>query len=333
MTTKERSSRAAGDPAQMSTTHESSSVYNAQVVHVRRCHAELVVIRVQPDQGIRPFQPGQYTVLGLGSWEPRCAGVQAECEDAAPRLIKRAYSISCPLVDDDGHLVRGMELPWYEFYIALVRRKAAGDNQQPSAQRPPALTPRLFCKLPGDRLFCGEHAHGRYTLDGVGADDPVFLLSTGTGEAPHNAMVAELLKRGHRATIANVTCVRFRNDLGYLAAHRSLEQRYPQYRYLALTTREPENVDPTHANYLGRRYLQDYLTSGALESDAGTAIDPARTHVFLCGSPNMIGDRRHPLGTTPAAATTRGMKEVLEERGLRVDLPHRPGNIHLESYW
>ena len=32
-----------------------------------------------------------------------------------------------------------------------------------------------------------------------------------------------------------------------------------------LTTREPENLDDSHAAYVGKRYLQEYFESGAFE--------------------------------------------------------------------
>ena len=99
---------------------------------------------MRPDRGIPLFLAGQYTVLGLGYWEPRLAGCQDEGDISPQRqkLIKRAYSIASPLLDDDGHLVNASELPYLEFYIALVRR---------SDERPPALT-RV---LPGVALSLG----------------------------------------------------------------------------------------------------------------------------------------------------------------------------------
>lgn len=60
----------------------------------------------------------------------------------------------------------------------------------------------------GIAMFLGPHAHGSYTLRDVKPDDDVLFVATGTGEAPHNAMTAELLSRGHRGRIASITCVR-----------------------------------------------------------------------------------------------------------------------------
>lgn len=131
--------------------------YNSQVVKIRLVHEDLMIVRMRPDRGVPPFLAGQYTVLGLGAWEARAPGVQDEPADGLDpeELIKRAYSISCSMVDDGGRLMRTSESPYLEFYIVLIRR-ADG--------HPPALTPRLFAMAAGDRVFCGPHVHGHYTL-------------------------------------------------------------------------------------------------------------------------------------------------------------------------
>ncbi len=311
----------AGDAGRLRT-----SFYNASVVSIERCHEQLMVIRVRPDRGIPLFQAGQYTVLGLGWWEPRALGCQPEDDSAhlAQQLIKRAYSISCPILNDSGALVAVNDLGFLEFYITLVRR---------TDKNPPALTPRIFALEPGQRIFCGPHIYGHYTLDNVARDANVILASTGTGEAPHNAMVAQLLKTGHRGRIVNVACVRRRIDLGYLATHRRLEAIHPSYRYIALTTREPINVDASLPDYVGKRYLQDFFASREFESETGLPLVPENTHVFLCGSPDMIGV---PLRTHDPARRypqPKGMVETLENLGFHVDRPHQRGNIHFEKYW
>ncbi len=300
--------------------------YNAQVVDIRRCHDDLMVMRVRPDRGIPPFTAGQYVVLGLGNWEPRVEGVQPESnvDLRSPKLIKRAYSISNAMLDGNGELVRAILCDSLEFYITLIRQ-AEGQA--------PALTPRLFGLGPGDRIYCGPHPHGNYTLRGVQRDDNVVFAATGTGEAPHNAMLAELLSARHRGLIAAIACVRLKRDLGYLAVHRALERRYPTYRYIALTTREPENLQPTTPGYVGKRYLQDYLDSGDFEHEAGFALDSKTAHVFICGSPTMIGVPHHTHAPASRHPKPTGLVEVLERRGFCVDRPHEPGNIHFEKYW
>ena len=59
-------------------------------------------------------------------------------------------------------------------------------------------------------------------------------------------------------------------------------RRYPNYTYLSLTTREADTVG-------NKVYIQDLITSGQLEERLGQALEPERTHVYLCGNPKMIG--------------------------------------------
>ena len=299
--------------------------YNATVVGLRWCHDELVLLRVWPDQPLEAVKAGQYTQLGLGYWESRAEGCQPEGDitHLFQRVIKRAYSISCPLLDDEGGLLSLAETDFLEFYISLVRRSEA---------HPPALTPRLFALAEGDRLFCGPRPHGRYTLEGIGPETNVVFAATGTGEAPHNAMTVELLKAGHRGRVVGVTCARWKKDLGYLEKHRRLEAMFPQYSYVALTTREPENLDESLPGYVGKRYLQSYFESGDFERETGLPLDPACMHVFLCGNPDMIGA---PLGHAhpPNFPRPKGMVETLVGLGFQIDHPHEPGNIRFEKYW
>jgi len=100
-----------------------------------------------------------------------------------------------------------------------------------------------------------------------------------------------------------------------------------------LTTREPENLDASHHNFVGKRYLQDYFESGDFERDSGARLDPARTHVFLCGNPAMIGAPRHDANGDTCYPTPVGMIGILSRRGFRPDEKAHPGNIHYEKYW
>jgi len=299
-------------------------LYNATVESVRQVHDDLVVLRVRGDDGSPRVEAGQYTLLGLGDWEPR---IDASVHSTVRRhsLIRRVYSVTCPLVNDAGHLARVNDHAWLEFYIALVSKP--GDD-------PPSLTPRLFTLLPGDRLYLGEHISGRYTLAPVGPDDDVIFCATGTGEAPHNAMIAELLARGHRGRIVSATTTRFRYDLAYLTQHRSIERQWSNYRYLPLTTREAENLDPAHPDYVGKLYLQHVFGDESVCEDmVGFVPRPGRSHFFLCGNPAMIGLPRRRSSDTPVFPQPKGMAQLLTELGFRLDEGHTTGDVHFEKYW
>jgi ferredoxin--NADP+ reductase len=104
--------------------------------------------------------------------------------------------------------------------------------------------------------------------------------------------------------------------------------QYPNYKYLPLTTRE--------ATATRKVYIQDLLTSGEMEEQLGEALDPAKTHVYLCGNPKMIGVpvRDKATGTTTYPEPL-GVIEILERRGFKADVSavKFKGNVHFEEYW
>lgn len=300
-----------------------SKRYNGTVLSIAKANSDLMILRVKPDFPRPPHLPGQYCTLGLGNWEPRFPGCQEEPlepKDEA-KVVRRAYSIACSVLDESGKLLNISATDWLEFYIVLVRENVGG--------KPPALTPRLFMLKPGDRINIGEKITGHYTLESIKPDSNILFLATGTGEAPHNYMLWELLTKGHQGRILSACCVRYRRDLGYVKIHEELARRHPNYKYLALTTREAETLKH-------KVYIQDLITSGQMEEHLGQPLDPARTHVFLCGNPKMIGvpvkdkdtgERKYPEPT--------GVIEILEKRGFQTDnhAAKIAGNIHFEEYW
>ncbi|MGQ0847947.1 MAG: FAD-binding protein [Actinomycetota bacterium] len=291
--------------------------YNATITFFERSHSDLWVLRVEPDHGDTHHLAGQYASLGLGYWEPRAdSALDPGLERSWSKLIRRSYSISSPIFDDAGYLFDAFRSHKLEFYIVLV---------PPAVGRVPALTPRLALKRPGDRVYLGPKVAGRYTLTGV--IDPhrrLALLATGTGEAPHNSMVVELLRKGHRGPILSVVCVRQETDLGYREVHRRLEEQYSNYRYLTLITRDPRHP---------RLYIQDALGNGLLEERLGEALDPAITDVYLCGNPAMIGLPEYGEDGEARFPEQVGVCQLLVERGFTIERRGVKGNVHYEEYW
>ena len=286
--------------------------YNATITHFEPTHSDLWVLRVKPDHGGTDYTPGQYATLGLGYWEERVDdAIDPNLGDRWFKLIRRSYSISSRVLDDHGYLVDEGGLDELEFYIVLV---------PPTDDNIPELTPRLALKRPGDRIYLGPKVAGRYTLDSItNPAGTVMFFSTGTGEAPHNAMITELLRKGHHGPIVSAVSVRQSIDLGYEETHRELERRHHNYHYLPMPTREPD---------IAKRYIQDLIKDGDF-ARMGVSLDPATTHVFMCGNPAMIGIPDED-GVFPA---TVGVVELLVERGFTIDKRKQPGNIHYEEYW
>jgi ferredoxin--NADP+ reductase len=290
--------------------------YNATITWFDTAHNELWRIRLRPDREAIAHQAGQYCSIGLGYWEPRAdEAVDDGLDSKRDKLIRRSYSISSPIFDQHGYLADPSVNGEIELYVVWV---------QPDGDRVPALTPRLALKNVGDRLYLGPKVAGRYTVERV--NDPscsVVFVATGTGEAPHNAMLVELLRKGHHGRILSVVSVRYLSDLAYDREHRELEERYRNYRYLPVPTRETGQP---------KRYAQHLLQDGSIEEALGAPLDPAGTHVFLCGNPGMIGLPDFDAGK-PVFPETVGMAQLLHERGFTIDRRKQPGNIHYEEYW
>jgi ferredoxin--NADP+ reductase len=296
--------------------------YNATAASLRLANPDLMIIRIRPDFKLAPHKPGQYSTIGLGHWESRTPGCQDEIVKPGfeQKLIRRAYSMSSSILDEQGNLFDLDKTNWLEFYIVLVREAVEGA---------PELTPRLFTLQEGSRLFVGEKIAGHFTLDPVKPGDTVLFLATGTGEAPHNYMLWDLLRRGHTGRILSACCVRYRRDLGYLDIHQELMRRYSNYTYLSLTTREADTIGQ-------KVYIQDLIASGQMEERLGKSLDPATTHVFLCGNPKMIGVPNTDKTTGQLLfPNPTGVVELLSKRGFEIDQPHKKlkGNIHYEEYW
>ena len=291
--------------------------YNATITDIRAHNSDLWVMRVTPDEPIDPFAAGQYTTLALGYWEPR-ADLATEEFDTTQRekMARRSYSVSSSIIDESGELVEPHP-DEVEFYIVRVR---------PGEEEIPALTPRIFTKGVGDRIYMGRKFTGHYTLDGVKSDDNVVFLSTGTGEAPQNTMTAEMFRRRHEGRIFSLVCVRYTEDLAYTEQHDVLVERYPEYRYVTVTTREPEDFN-------NKVYIQDVIASGRVEEELGAPLDPANTHVFLCGNPSMIGLPKWGEDGEMEFPEVLGVCQMLHERGFTIDHRRERGNVHYEEYW
>src|SRR5258708_24912703 len=91
-------------------------LYNATIVKVHLANPDLMIVRVRPDFQLPVHKPGQYTTLGMGFWEPRFPGSQEEQLKPGDetKLARRAYSISCSILADDGRLLDINQTDWLE---------------------------------------------------------------------------------------------------------------------------------------------------------------------------------------------------------------------------
>jgi ferredoxin--NADP+ reductase len=262
---------------------------NACVTNLIRVHDGLVRLQVRLHVGSLDHEAGQYTTLGLDG--KRCP-----------------YSISSPILREDGQGLIAADDPLLEFYVRT-------DESEFGAA--------LGALQPGNPIEVGPEAGGSCTLDQVPLSADVLLCSTGTGEAPHNALITELLRRGQTGRVAAVVSCREKRDMAYRRIHQRLAMDHPGYTYLAFATRE--------GAYAGR-HLQDLLQDGTLARETGVRLEPGAVHIFLCGNAAMVGRPTLEEGTWQFPPGP-GLTELLATGfGLRPDGPDSPGEIHFERY-
>jgi ferredoxin/flavodoxin---NADP+ reductase len=241
--------------------NEAANPYNATVIAREEINPLLVVLRVQPDQALFEFKPGQFAVLGLLGREARVPESTPEDPPAGSGvLIRRAYSIASSSV----------ERRYVEFYLTLIT----------SGQ----LTPRLFALRHGSRVYLGPKASGVFTLDRVAPGKSVLLIATGTGLAPYMSMLRTQLMHDTERRFIVLHGARYSWDLGYRAELESLARIRPNLVYIPSITRPDE--DPHFRGRAGR--IQSLLEAGVVEDVSGLTLHPALLEVFLCGNPDMI---------------------------------------------
>lgn len=263
--------------------------FNATLIRRDDFNEYTSLFYIKPDEGLVPeFEPGQFTTIGLPDpkAEPKVG------KDGKPKLrwIRRAYSIA------SSSAVR----EYFELFIILVE-----DGQ---------LTPHLW-KLPvgSGRIWLSPKISGDFTLRPVPDGKDLVLISTGTGIAPYISMVRRYWgqQRWNRCTLVN-GC-RLAKDLCYVEECRAWERQDPNFRYLPMVTREPEDSD-----YKGLRGRCTQVIDPAFyRQHVGADLTPEQCHVFLCGNPQMIDQ----------------CEEQLIAMGFKTHKKNDPGNIHLERYW
>lgn len=172
------------------------------------------------------------------------------------------------------------------------------------------LTPTLSALNPGDELWVTSTAGGVFTLESVAPAETLWLLATGTALGVYLSILrtAEPWERFRRVIL--VHGVRQMADLAYPETLAEIASRQEgRFSFFAAVSREG-NPDTLQ----GR--ITDLLITGELEAKAGATIDPASSHVMLCGNSEMIKDA----------------KGILEARGLVRHRRHAPGQYTTEQY-
>ncbi len=228
---------------------------NARIIKRVDIAPGLLILRVKPDQGFKPFSPGQYVALGLPGSHPRPSEYPPEPSPVpADKMIKRSYSIgSAP--DEQEYL---------EFYIAIV----------PTG----AFTSRLQLLGEGDKLWCAPKIVGTFVTEDVPADKNLVLVATGTGLAPFISMIKSKQIWTAQRKISIVHGVRYSRDFAYRDELIELGSSNQRLNYFPIVSRKDD------------QWKGDFGYVQSLFENKKVAADPSSDHVFICGNPAMVDD-------------------------------------------
>ncbi|WP_343682505.1 ferredoxin--NADP reductase [Acinetobacter baylyi] len=204
-------------------------------------------------------------------------------------LVVRAYSIVSSPFDET-----------LEFFSIVVPDGAFTSNLQ-------------HLKI-DDELYLEKIPYGFLTLARYQLPLPqdLWLLATGTGLAPFISMLQDFSTWENYQHIYLVYSVRSAAELAYVEKIQEIAATFGEghrgFKFIPVVTRDP------HAALHER--LPVLIENGELEKAANHTLNPASSHVMLCGNPQMVEDT----------------KEALKRRGLSMNR-RGEGNIAVENYW
>jgi ferredoxin/flavodoxin---NADP+ reductase len=239
-------------------------------------------------------------VVGQKRWTDRLLSLQV----AAPLGRFEAGQFTKLALDADGErharpysLVNPPGAEPLEFYYNVVE---AGP-----------LSPRLAQLRAGDGVFVAPNPAGFLVLAEVPQAENLWLIATGTGLGPFLSILRTEAPWQRFKQVVLVHATRTAAEQAYGEMLGTIgTARGAQLRRVAFVSREaaPGALE-------GR--VPAAMRDGRLERAAQAELSAARSHVLLCGNPEMVTD-----------ATA-----ALIERGMRKHRRRAPGHIGVETYW
>lgn len=177
-----------------------------------------------------------------------------------------------------------------------------------------AFTSNLQHLKVGDELYLEKIPYGYLTLARYQQPLPhdLWLLATGTGLAPFLSMLQDFDTWSKYQKINLVYSVRTAAELAYVDRIQEIAETFGEghegFKFIPIITRDPSA--PLHER------LPILIENGELEKSAGIELNPATSHVMLCGNPQMVDDTKEAL---------KRRKLTMNRRG--------EGNIAVENYW
>ena len=270
-----------------------------KVIEVTRWAPTLLSFKVTRPDGFK-FTAGQFVRLGIHgkdlqyfaqNYETKL--ITSETQDKPIDLdgyVFRAYSVASSPYDE-----------FIEFFSVVI----------PEGE----FTSKVNHIQVGDSLLLNTTPFGYLTLARYQLPLPndLWLLATGTGLAPFLSILKTIEVWQQYQRIILVYSARTSQELAYQAEIDAIKSIYGDngaaFVFLPIVTRE--------ADYTGEKArVPNLILSGKLTQLVGQKLDKERSHVMLCGNPQMVEDT----------------KEALKSLGLTMNR-RGEGNIAVENYW
>ena len=270
-----------------------------KVIEVTRWAPTLLSFKVTRPDGFK-FTAGQFVRLGIHGKDLQYFAqnhetklITSETQDKPIDLdgyVFRAYSVASSPYDE-----------FIEFFSVVI----------PEGE----FTSKVNHIQVGDSLLLNTTPFGYLTLARYQLPLPndLWLLATGTGLAPFLSILKTIDVWQQYQRIILVYSARTSQELAYQAEIGSIKSIYGDngaaFVFLPIVTRE--------ADYTGEKArVPNLILSGKLTQLVGQKLDKERSHVMLCGNPQMVEDTKEALKSIGLTMNRRG-----------------EGNIAVENYW
>ena len=275
-----------------------------KVIEVTRWAPTLLSFKVTRPDGFK-FTAGQFVRLGIHGKD-----LQYFAQNHETKLITsetQDYETKGQHVDLDGYVFRAYSVAsspydeFIEFFSVVI----------PEGE----FTSKVNHIQVGDSLLLNTTPFGYLTLARYQLPLPndLWLLATGTGLAPFLSILKTIDVWQQYQRIILVYSARTSQELAYQAEIGSIKSIYGDdgaaFVFLPIVTRE--------ADYAGEKArVPNLIVSGKLTQLVGQKLDKERSHVMLCGNPQMVEDTKEALKSIGLTMNRRG-----------------EGNIAVENYW
>ena len=280
-----------------------------KVIEVTRWAPTLLSFKVTRPDGFK-FTAGQFVRLGIHGKD-----LQYFAQNHETKLITsemqvyetQDYEAQDKPVDLDGYVFRAYSVAsspydeFIEFFSVVI----------PEGE----FTSKVNHIQVGDSLLLNTTPFGYLTLARYQLPLPndLWLLATGTGLAPFLSILKTIDVWQQYQRIILVYSARTSQELAYQEEIGSIKSIYGDdgaaFVFLPIVTRE--------ADYAGEKArVPNLIVSGKLTELVGQKLDKERSHVMLCGNPQMVEDTKEALKSIGLTMNRRG-----------------EGNIAVENYW